>query len=196
MPQDKNPKVGKQRRHRQKKKRGSRGSRKRGSGKGRKKSACRVGRERYINLAANQKAVARPTLQHRRWLEKQKAVNLRTPEGLEPLFIGKIESSLPHLRGAMANFGDHVRKHSENRIHLDKFYNRQTYKKHQYMAKKARQEEFHRLADSLLRMVGGSIGERRKEDDMVVIGIGLGQFASRSRLSSLNGTFESFFVQK
>ncbi|KAG0213355.1 hypothetical protein BGX28_004693 [Mortierella sp. GBA30] len=64
------------------------------------------------------------------------------------------------------------------------------------MSKTAREREFHRLADSLLRMVGGSIGEKKKEEDKIVIWIGMGRFTSTSRLSSLPGTFESFFVQK
>lgn len=50
--------------------------------------------------------------------------------------------------------------------------------------------------DSLLCMVGGSISVRKKDEDKVVIGIGLGQFASSSRLSSLHGTFEAFFINK
>ncbi|KAI8597731.1 hypothetical protein EDD21DRAFT_384692 [Dissophora ornata] len=69
IPQDKNPKIGKRRCHRQKKKRGSRGRRNRGSGNCRKKSVCREGRQWHINLAAKQKAVAQPpTLKHRSWI--------------------------------------------------------------------------------------------------------------------------------
>lgn len=52
------------------------------------------------------------------------------------------------------------------------------------------------MTDTLLRMVGGSVGVRKKDEDKVVIGIGLGHFASSSRLSSLHGTFEAFFFKK
>ncbi|KAF9175992.1 hypothetical protein BGX20_003887 [Mortierella sp. AD010] len=73
---------------------------------------------------------------------------------------------------------------------LDKFYNgkKYTFKKHKKMAKRARHEEFHKLADSLLRMVDGSIGEK-KEEDIVAVGIGMGQFTSSSTSSSLHGSF-------
>lgn len=223
LPQDKTPKIGKRRRHRQQKKRGSRGRRNRGSGKGRKKSVCRARGERHINLAAKQKAVARPTLRHRTWMEQQKGADLKMPCSLsttntesaapptislpstssteaattESLSICTIESSLPPLRGATASFADHVERRKANQIHLDKFYNGKKYrfKKYKRMSKKARAREFHRLADSLLRMVGGTIGEKRKEGHKVVIGIGMGRFTSTSRLSSLHGTFESYFIQ-
>jgi len=208
LPQDKSPKIGKRWRHRQQKKRGSRGRRNRGSGKGKTKSVCRTRGERHINLAAKQKAVARPTLRHRTWMEQQKIADLKIPSSqstsiteaavTESLTIRKIESSLPPLRGANASFADHVEYRKANEAHLDKFYNckKFRFKKHRHMSKKARALEFHRLADSLLRMVGGSIGEKRKEEDKVVIGIGMGRFTSTSRLSSLHGTFESYFIQK
>ncbi|KAG0292737.1 hypothetical protein BGZ96_003761 [Linnemannia gamsii] len=104
----------------------------------------------------------------------------------EPLSITKIESSLPPLRGATVNFAGHVEKHNENAIHLEKFYNGKmyTFKKHKRMTKKARQEEFYKLADSLLRMVGGSIGEKKKKDQIVVVGIGMGGHARLAIWSS------------
>ncbi|KAG0342132.1 hypothetical protein BG004_005747 [Podila humilis] len=61
---------------------------------------------------------------------------------------------------------------------------------------KARQRESNELADSLPCMVGGSLGEKKNENDIAVIGIGLERFTSTSRLSSLHGTFGAFFVQK
>ncbi|KAG0064302.1 hypothetical protein BGZ92_005802 [Podila epicladia] len=45
-------------------------------------------------------------------------------------------------------------------------------------------------------MVGGSIGAEKKDDDKVIIGIGLGNFKSMSRLLSLHGTFMTYFVKK
>ncbi|KAF9158401.1 hypothetical protein BGX20_003407 [Mortierella sp. AD010] len=90
---------------------------------------------------------------------------------------------MPHLRGSIANFADYVEKHNENRVHLDKFYNgkKYTFKKHKNMVK-TRQEKFYKLTDSLLRMVGGFIDDK-KEEDIVVIGIDMGQFTSSSRLA-------------
>jgi hypothetical protein len=224
LPQDNTPKIGKRRHHRKQKKRGSRGRRNRGSGKGKKKSVCRAQGERHINLAAKQKAVARPTLRHRTWMEQHKMADLKitsspsitnTESAAPPtisqpstssteaattefLSIRTIESSLPPLRGANASFADHVECSKAYKYHLDKFYNGQRFrfKKYKRMSKKARQREFERLTDSLLRMVGGSIDEKKKEDAKVVIGIGMGRFTSTSRLSSLHGTFESYFIQK
>lgn len=45
-------------------------------------------------------------------------------------------------------------------------------------------------------MVGGSIGTKKKDEDKVIIGIGLGHFKSMSRLLSLHGTFMTYFVKK
>ncbi|KAF9913484.1 hypothetical protein FBU30_003314, partial [Linnemannia zychae] len=205
------PKIGKRRDHRRRKSRGSRGHRKRGSGK-RKNIIEHPRGERYINLAVNQKSVSRPTLRHRNWMEKQKGENLSTADigsaplqisgaelsNVESLTISKIESSLPPLRGATASFSNHINQRRASHVHLDAFYNGKNFhfKKYKYMSKKARMVEFHRVADSLLRMVGGSIGEKRREDQKVVIGVGLGDFTSTSRLTSLHGTFEAFFIQK
>ncbi|KAG0041871.1 hypothetical protein BGZ83_001203 [Gryganskiella cystojenkinii] len=217
LAQDMNPKIGKRQDHRRKKMRGSRGRGKRGSGKS-KKTIHQPRGQRHINLAANQKAVAQPTLRHRNWMEKQKGTNLLTtntetavpPTVSQPatnsmeaatpesLSICTIESSLPPLHGATTSFADHVEQRRVNHKHLDTFYNgkRFRFKKYKRMSKKARAREFHQLADSLLRMVGGTTGEKRKEKQKVVIGIGLGSFMSSSGLSSLHGTFESYFIQK
>ncbi|OAQ22580.1 hypothetical protein K457DRAFT_295811 [Linnemannia elongata AG-77] len=65
--------------------------------------------------------------------------------------------------------------------------------------RRARQAEYQAIAESLLGIVGGSLGRRvedNKSTDPILIGVGLGQFASKSRLSSLHSTFLSYFVQK
>ncbi|KAF9173295.1 hypothetical protein BGX20_003611 [Mortierella sp. AD010] len=63
---------------------------------------------------------------------------------------------------------------------LDTFYNdsKFTFKKHKWLMKKVRKEEFNKLADGLLRMVGGTIGGKRKPENKVIIGIGLRDFKS------------------
>ncbi|KAF9991424.1 hypothetical protein BGZ80_009138, partial [Entomortierella chlamydospora] len=45
-------------------------------------------------------------------------------------------------------------------------------------------------------MVGGTIGEKRKPENKVIIGIGLGDFKSNIKLSSLHDTFGNFFINK
>ncbi|KAF9319607.1 hypothetical protein BG003_008714 [Podila horticola] len=116
----------------------------------------------------------------------------------EPKSISGIESALPPLRGNRASFTDHMKHRNANKDALDMFYNDKKFKfkRHKWLAQRARVEEYYRLADGLLRMVGGSIGTRKKDEDKVIIGIGLGRFTSTSRLSSLHGTFEAFFVNK
>ena len=124
--------------------------------------------------------------------------NTKAMAKAEPKLIIEIESALPPLRGNRASFTDHMKHRNANKDALDMFYNDKTFKFkwHKWLAQRARAEEYHRLADGLLRMVGGSIGMRKKDEDKVIIGIGLGRFASTSRLSSLHGTFEAFFVNK
>ncbi|KAG0227483.1 hypothetical protein BGW41_003808, partial [Actinomortierella wolfii] len=68
--------------------------------------------------------------------------------------VCSIETAIPPLKGASANvqaYADYQATHKEV---LDQFYNGNNfrYKKHKWDAKRARQEEFGRIADSLLRM--------------------------------------------
>ncbi|KAF9995996.1 hypothetical protein BGZ79_010270, partial [Entomortierella chlamydospora] len=110
--------------------------------------------------------------------------------------IGGVESTMPPLRGPGASLEEYLKHRDKYAQQLGHFYNDQTlYKKYQRDAKSARNEEYRRIADSLLRMIGGSIGSRRKEGEKVVIGVGLGKFSAQTKLSSLHGTFESYFVQ-
>ncbi|KAF8931278.1 hypothetical protein BGZ58_007727 [Dissophora ornata] len=104
---------------------------------------------------------------------------------------------MPPLRGPKANLKEFLDHQDKYAIQLDNFYNHDAlYKKYSWDAQKAKAEEFRRVADSLLKMIGGSIGARRKEDDKVIIGVGLGKFSSTTRLTSLHTSFQSFFVQK
>ncbi|KAG0011727.1 hypothetical protein BGZ80_000457 [Entomortierella chlamydospora] len=106
-----------------KKKRGSRGRRKRGSGK------------------------ISPTISHTLTSSMEAAT-------AESLSVSAIESSLPPLRGATACFTCHVEHCKANNKYLDKVYNGRNiwFKKYKKMSKEAWAKEFHRLADSLLRM--------------------------------------------
>ena len=81
---------------------------------------------------------------------------------------------------------------------LDKFYNgnNMLFERHCFDAKKARDAEFAVVAERLRNMVGGSTGRKRAADEKVVIGVGLGDFASKMRLSSLHTPFLAYFVQK
>lgn len=145
----------------------------------------------FHNLSVKQKAVYQPTLKHRRWLELRKR---RAIDGAES--VNSIETGLPPRHGPNARFVDHVRRVQEVESNLESFYASIVLRKHGWNARKARDKEYRLIADHLLGLVGGSTGAKRDEGNKVVIGIGLGQFSSRMRLSSLHGTFMSFFVQK
>lgn len=79
---------------------------------------------------------------------------------------------------------------------LDDYYNgdKLRFKRHGWDEKRAREEEFRTISNRLLGLVRGPIGAKRDPSNLVVIGIGLGQFSFENRLSSLHGSFVSYFV--
>ncbi|KAI7817522.1 hypothetical protein BC939DRAFT_496582 [Gamsiella multidivaricata] len=85
------------------------------------------------------------------------------------------------------NWTDWTVKEASNNMH---------FKGHKWDARRARDAEYKSIINRLLKLVGGSIGYRRKEANKVMIAIGLGQFSSGARLSSLHESFMSYFVQK
>ena len=138
-----------------------------------------------------QKAVYQPTFKLRRWSENRKQAT-----EIDGKSITEIETSLPPVRGDRANIADYVERVRGVEEQLHSFYNENhTFKRKRWDSQKARQEEYQRIADSLLKMVGGSYGAMRDVNNNVVIGIGLGNFDSKGRLSSLHGSFNEFFVK-
>ncbi|KAF9183244.1 hypothetical protein BGZ51_004166 [Haplosporangium sp. Z 767] len=69
-------------------------------------------------------------------------------------------------------------------------------KKHQWDARKALDVEFAIITNRLLKMVGEAAGRPRNEMNRAVIEVGLGQFSTKTRLSSLHTSFQSYFIQK
>ncbi|KAF9139634.1 hypothetical protein BG015_001956 [Linnemannia schmuckeri] len=145
---------------------------------------------KFFNLAVKQKAVYQPTFKHRRWLEHRKE---QAVEG--GASIREIEASLPARHGPEANIDDYVRREREVEAELDSFYGNVVLKKHKWNASKARAQEYKLIANRLLQLVGGSTGAKRDKDNKVIIGVGLGKFSSKIRLSSLHESFQSYFVQ-
>ncbi|KAF9110577.1 hypothetical protein BGX27_006156 [Mortierella sp. AM989] len=145
---------------------------------------------KFFNLAVKQKAVYQPTLKHRRWLERRKG---QAVEGVAS--IRQIEASLPARHGPEASISSYIQREQEVEAELDSFYGNVVLKKHKWNARKARAEEYRLIADRLLQLVGGSAGAKRDEDNKVVIGVGLGKFSSKIRLTSLHESFQSYFVQ-
>ncbi|KAF9945326.1 hypothetical protein BGZ72_001469, partial [Mortierella alpina] len=158
----------------------------------------------HNNLAVNQKAVLQPVFRHRRWLQEEKN---RRPEGperqvaLEPDIalqsISEIESQLPSLRGPGASVVGYVTKLEEVEGRLLDFYagENNRFLKHSWDMTRAKHKEYQAIANSLLGVVGGSIGEQRKSDNPVLIGVGLGDFSSAGRLSNLHTSFLSYFIR-
>jgi hypothetical protein len=119
------------------------------------------------------------------------------PEG-ERDTINDIELYFLPLKGhnsSVTKYADELERVKER---LKAFYDGpdHKYKKHRWDMERARQAEYQLLADRLLRVVGGSIGERYDPNNPVLIGVGLGQFSTKSGLSSLHSTFLDFFIQK
>ncbi|KAI8597232.1 hypothetical protein EDD21DRAFT_418911 [Dissophora ornata] len=142
---------------------------------------------RFYNLAVKQKAVYQPTLKLRRWMEQRKDKAIYNSAS-----ISSIETNLPHLRGPEASIKEYVGKLKDVEAHLDSFYNsNMVLKKHRWNARKARDEEYLQIANRLFKLVGGSIGAKRKDSNKVVIGVGLGKFSTKTRLSSLHEPFQS-----
>ncbi|KAI1302678.1 hypothetical protein EDD11_005591, partial [Mortierella claussenii] len=61
---------------------------------------------------------------------------------------------------------------------------------------RAKAEEYRQITNSLLKIVDGSLGAKREDKNKVIIGVGLGEFSPKTRLTSLHEFFRSHFVQK
>ncbi|KAI7820375.1 hypothetical protein BC939DRAFT_457798, partial [Gamsiella multidivaricata] len=153
-------------------------------------SAAHHNKTPHHNLAVNQKAVIQPTFRYRRWLQEASKV---VPEG-QPQSIEQIESQLPPLRGPEASVTNYVARLEQVEDQLMEFYNgnNNRFKKNTWDMERAKHIEYQAIANSLLKIVGGSIGERCKSP--VLIGVSLGDFRSSKRLPSLHGTFLSYFI--
>ncbi|KAF9100598.1 hypothetical protein BGX27_000325 [Mortierella sp. AM989] len=129
--------------------------------------------------------VMQPVFRYKRWMEEEKQLKPEGPEQQSPSkpdiglqSIAVIESQLPPLRGLDASVVGYVTKLEE----------------HTWDMERAKHVEYQAIANSLLQIVGGSLGRHRADDNPVLIGIGLGEFGSSSRMSSLHSSFLSYFV--
>lgn len=148
--------------------------------------------ETFFNICVKQKAVYQPAFKLRRWHEDRKR---ETPEGADKS-VEEIESSLPPLRGPDMNVAQYIQDLEAAEERLDLFYNgsNMLYKSHAWDSERAREEEYMTIANNLLKMIGGSAGAKRDPTNMAVIGIGLGNFSSSARLTTLHSAFLAVFV--
>ncbi|KAF9290374.1 hypothetical protein BGZ88_007373, partial [Linnemannia elongata] len=150
----------------------------------------------HFNLAIKQKAVYQPVFRFRRWLEHEKSL---VPEGQDES-IHSLESHLPPLRGHSASVIEYARELEEVEERLKTFYtgDHHRFNRSKWDMSRARHEEYQLMAERLLNIVGGSLGRRiedNKEQDPILIGVGLGQFESNIKLSSLDSTFLAYFIR-
>ncbi|KAF9121779.1 hypothetical protein BGX30_002368 [Mortierella sp. GBA39] len=110
----------------------------------------------FHNMVVSQRAVYQPAFRFRRWLEGEKQV---TQEG-EQETIAEIEGRLSPLKGQSASVIHCVAELKKVERRLLEFYGGrdQQYKRLKWDMERARHFEHQLIADSLLGIVGGSIG--------------------------------------
>ncbi|KAF9903765.1 hypothetical protein EC991_003368, partial [Linnemannia zychae] len=150
----------------------------------------------FLNLVVKAKAVYQPTLRFRRWQESEKTI---VPDNEEES-VHDIESRLPPLRGSASSVVDYTRELLQVEDRLKAFYagDDHRFQRRQWDHARARQIEYQAMAERLLGIVGGSLGRRledNQDDDPILIGIGLGQFMSNGRLTSLHSSFLEYFIK-
>ncbi|KAF8923753.1 hypothetical protein BGZ47_004527, partial [Haplosporangium gracile] len=72
--------------------------------------------------------------------------------------IQDIETELPPLKGKGASFREYVAARRALEEDLNNFYNNTNFWKHGWDAEVCRKEEFYKIANNLLKMIGGSFG--------------------------------------
>ncbi|KAG0349541.1 hypothetical protein BGZ54_004335, partial [Gamsiella multidivaricata] len=161
--------------------------------------------EAFHNQAVKTKAVMQPIFKLRRWMDAQKHRPLDgstedthdDASPAQPRTIKQIKSTLPSLKGAEASVSSHIKHREKHYEALNNFYNGNNYqfKKHTWDARRAKQEEYAKVANALLKAVGGSIGAKKADDNHVVIAVGLSKFQTKAGLASLDSTFSKYFIQ-
>ncbi|KAF9979952.1 hypothetical protein BGZ75_009024 [Mortierella antarctica] len=113
----------------------------------------------HYNLAVNQKAVLQPMYRCRRWLEEEKNLKPEGPEMLQS--IVEIESQLSPVRGSGASVVAYVFKFEEVEERLLVFYggDNNRFLKHTWDMERVKKHEYQAIANSLLNVVSGNIGE-------------------------------------
>ncbi|KAF9565018.1 hypothetical protein EC968_004278 [Mortierella alpina] len=155
------------------------------------KSGKRPQTTQHFDLAVKRKAVARPTDDFASWLEDRKQ---NTAGAITGTTIQDLESTLPPLVGEGASFCDHVAARRAAEGDLDDFYNSTNFWKHKWDSEVCQKEEYYKVAEGLLRMIGGSVGRARLPHQHVVIAVGLAKFTASSGPPSLDSTFGAFFI--
>ncbi|KAF9545295.1 hypothetical protein EC957_011049, partial [Mortierella hygrophila] len=148
---------------------------------------------RYFDLVVKRKAVSRPSDSFAGWLEDRKEF---TTGSSTVRTIQDIETALPPLMGEGASFREYVAARRASEEDLDNFYNQTNFWKHKWDSEVCRQEEFCKVAEGLLKMIGGSVGRPRMPHQRVVIAIGLAKFTGARSLGYLVIGINEYFSSK
>jgi hypothetical protein len=79
---------------------------------------------------------------------------------------------------------------------LRNFYGTRKFKQLIADGKRSRRGEFDVATNALLKMIGGHIGKKRDSDEQVLFAVGLGDFNTHTKLSSLHTSFGRHSVNK
>ncbi|CAO3676652.1 unnamed protein product [Umbelopsis ramanniana] len=138
------------------------------------------------NLTVRRSALYQPTLKARKYLEERKSAKVRSAEQSVP---GNKDCSFPASN-------EYASKRLLAQSVLQSFYASKRFKRLAHDQKKARRGEFDVATNAILKMAGTHIGKHKMEKEDVLFAIGLGDFNTRTKLSSLHTSFSSHLICK
>ena len=138
------------------------------------------------NLAIKRKALYQPNLMARQHVEQSKSSKvMKTEQAIPSRSACTYTASLEHARQA---------KLAEPALKL--FYGSKRFKRLSHDMKKAKRGEFDVATNAILKMANCHIGRKKGEDEQVLFAIGMGDFNTHTRLSSLHTSFATYFINK
>jgi hypothetical protein len=138
------------------------------------------------NLAIKRSALYQPTLKFWPELEQRK-----------PTAVRQAEQSIPcKKKCTFAESSEYAHEVIKAEPVLRSFYGSKRYKRLIHDSKKARHGEFDDATNALLRMAGGHIGRKRMPGEDMLFAVGLGDFNTKTNLTSLHTSFGSHFINK
>ncbi|KAH8555041.1 hypothetical protein BGW37DRAFT_517546 [Umbelopsis sp. PMI_123] len=138
------------------------------------------------NLTIKRKALYQATLKLRTIMEKEKLSAVCMAENA----IGSIKNH--SFSAAETLVQTWISKYGE----LRNFYRTRKFKQLIANGKRSCRGEFDVATNALLKMIGGHIGKKRDSDEQVVFAVGLGDFNTHTKLSSLHTSFGHHFINK
>ncbi|GAB5587406.1 hypothetical protein Unana1_02306 [Umbelopsis nana] len=138
------------------------------------------------NLAIKHSVLYQPTLKFWPELEQRKPTAVRQAE----------QSISCKKKCTFAESSEYAHEVIKAEPVLRSFYGSKRCKRLIHDSKKARRSEFDDATNALLRMAGGHIGRKRMPGEDMLFAVGLGDFNTKTNLSSLHTSFGSHFINK